>query len=466
MRGFLFSCSSHMGSRRTVPISFQVPQNIAKTGSLCCVAARPHASTTASGEWSMGPHEPYWRTNTSFSPPLSRRWERRFQTDGLPYGSRSGLQLYESSPSSNSKESVTSMRDDRFPNDAASDGAGSYFSSPSDSFQTQQWTPSPMTEGIISDYASGALREHASGPLVFTPGMEGTAGAPYNAGSISSRSDGSEYEAVFKTSSNRNFSNRCSFMSKPIHPISFLNQTPERDVSGTITTGNYLNRQALNEAGSSTPRRETLRWSSSSSMDFTDVSEQLDSDSAVPSYNLSEGGVKCGLCDRLLSQRSPWSSRRIVRSGDMPVTGILSCRHVFHADCLEQTTPKIQKHDPPCPVCARLENALEQPTSSRLRNGLPRLKQVGEDGPSRSWSCGQVGDCVEGALHASPRNSLLLLNRSRLKKHLSFKGISSKELPDKLKKSNTFSSHFNGKSVEQEAFECSRLTSGPTMLKR
>ncbi|KAF5182337.1 RING/U-box superfamily protein [Thalictrum thalictroides] len=412
----------------------------------------------------MGPHEPYWRTNTSFSPPLSRRWERRLQTDGIQYASQSGLQLYESSPSPNSKESGPSMRDDHLPNHIASDGAGSFFSSPSDSFQTQQWTPSPMKEVNIDDYVSGTLREPASGPLMLTSSMEGTSVAPYNAGSISSRSDSSEYEAVFKThaASNRNFSTRCSFMSKPIHPISFVNQTPDRDVSGTLATGNSLNRQTHNEAGSSTPRRETLRWSSASSMDFTDVSEQLDSDSGISSYNLPEG-FKCGMCDRFLSQTSPWSSRRIVRSGDMPVTGVLSCRHVFHADCLEQSTPKMQKHDPPCPVCARLENTLEQPTSSRLKNVPPRLSQVGEDGPSRPWSCGQVGDCVEGALHASPRNSMMMLNRSRLKKHLSFKGSSSKDLPEKSKKK---SSQCHGKSVEPESFEFSKLTAGPTLLKR
>ncbi|KAL5722868.1 hypothetical protein ACHQM5_006332 [Ranunculus cassubicifolius] len=359
----------------------------------------------------MGPHEPYWRTNTSFSPPLSRRWERRFQNDGLPYGPQGGLQIYESSPSS--KDSDTSARDDHLPNHIVSDGPGSYFSSPVDSFQTQQWTPSPMKDVTIDNYVSGTSKGPVSGPLLRTPSMEGTSVNPYNTGSISSRSDGSDYETVVK-SSTRNFSNRYSFKSKPIHPISSLNHTPE--------------------AGSSTPRRETFRWSSGSSMDFTDVSEQLDSDSVSP-YTRSDG-LKCGLCDRFLSQRSPWSSRRIVRSGDMPVTGILSCRHVFHADCLDQTTPKIQKHDPPCPVCARLDNVSEQPTpsSSRLKIG--------------AWSCGQVADCVDGALHASPRNSMMLLNRNRLKKHLSFKGNS-------------------GKLKKNEGFEfSSKLTVGPTMLKR
>ncbi|OVA12190.1 zinc finger protein [Macleaya cordata] len=402
---------------------WQVLHNIAKTGSFCCVAARPHGSNAASREWSMGPNEPYWRTNTSFSPPLSSRWDQSFQTEGIPNVSHGALQLYGSSLSSNSKESRTLMRGDHFRNHSASDGAGSYFSSPSDSFQTQQWTP--PTKGFnIDDSGSGAMRVK----FLFVC-FQGTSAFPYSAGSTSSRSDGSEYEPMAKThaSSNRNFSSRCSFMSKPIHPISFSNQGRERDSHLTIATGSSFNQPIPNdnstrnsdlksvrnlaelqpisgfsEVGSST-QRETLRWSSaSSSMDFTDVSEQLDTESVGPSYDNISEGFRCGLCERFLSQRSPWSSRRIVRNGDMPVTGVLSCCHVFHADCLEQTTPKMQKQDPPCPLCSRSEenNSVEQPLVSRLRNGLPRLRQFGEDGPSsKPWGCGQVGDCVEGALH-------------------------------------------------------------------
>ncbi|XP_019053582.1 PREDICTED: uncharacterized protein LOC104602979 isoform X2 [Nelumbo nucifera] len=341
------------------------------------------------------------------------------------------------------------MRSDQFSHHhySASDGFGSYFSSPSDSFQTQQWTPPPVQRASADDYVTVTLREPTSGPLTFTPLMEGSSAIPYSAGSTSSRSDGSEYEPITKThaSSHR----RYSFMSKPVHPLSFPTLTLElHSASG------------FPEFGATTPQREALQWSSaSSSIDFTDASEQLDSECFAPSCNPQEG-FKCGLCDRFLSQRSPWSSRRIVRSGDMPVAGVLSCRHVFHAECLEQTTPKTQKHDPPCPLCARLEeNVPEQRLVSRLKNGLPRLRPFCEDGPSRSWGCGQVGDCVEGALHGPPRNAMLLLNRSRLKKHLSMKGSSSKEIPEKLKKSG---SYVLSNSVDQGAVGCSR-TAGLTL---
>nr|DAD31290.1 TPA_asm: hypothetical protein HUJ06_010141 [Nelumbo nucifera] len=300
--------------------------------------------------------------------------------------------------------------------------------------------------------------------------MEESSTIPYSGGSTSSRSDGSKYEPITKArgSSHR----RCKEADGSIATGNCLNQPTVHENNTSLHsdpkyTQNFVELQStsgFSEIDASTPQREMLRWSSaSSSLNFIDASEQLDSESSAPSCSPPEG-FKCGLCDRFLSQRSPWSSsRRIVRSGDMPVTGVLSCCHVFHAECLDQTTPKAQKHDPPCPLCARLEeNAPEQRLVSRLRNGLPRLRSFCEDGSSRSWGCGQVGDCVEGALHGIPCNAILLLNRSRLKKHLSMKGNSSKEIPDKLKRSGSYI--FNN-SVDQGAVGCSRTTAG-FMLKR
>ncbi|KAI3968305.1 hypothetical protein MKX01_007566 [Papaver californicum] len=344
------------------------------------------------------------------------------------------------------------------------------------------------------------MKEPAPRPSAFTPFMEGTSALPCSVGSSSSRSDGSECEPMAKThaSSNRNFSSRCSFISKPIYPVSFSNQAPDREAHLTITNRSPFNLAIPNDSSSnhnsdlksirnltelqsmvefpeigSSTQREAHRWSSaSSSMDFTDSSEQLDSERVGPSYHNQVGGeFKCGLCERFLSQRSPWSSHRIVRNGDMPVTGVLSCSHVFHADCLDQSTPKMQKQDPTCPLCSRSseENSMEQPLISRLRNGLlPKLRSSRDEiGSSRPWGCGQVGDCVEGALHASPRNNMLLLNRNRLKKHLTFKGDSSKEVQEKFKESGSFSSHlFHGKSAEQDGIGCSRKVGYPVLKRR
>jgi len=137
--------------------------------------------------------------------------------------------------------------------------------------------------------------------------------------------------------------------------------------------------------------------------------------------------TRCDLCERLVTKRSPWGSCRIVRTGDLPVAGVLPCSHVYHAECLERTTPKGQKHDPPCPVCDKLAGkATEQWSICRLKNGFPRLRSLGE-GPSRVWSCAYAGDCVAGAVQMPRSNSIALLTRSGHKRHASSKGEPSKD---------------------------------------
>lgn len=94
----------------------------------------------------------------------------------------------------------------------------------------------------------------------------------------------------------------------------------------------------------------------------------------------------------------------------MPIVSILSCSHVYHAECLDLAASKLFKHDPTCPVCDKSEKDngnTEQWAICRLKDGLPRLRSVGE-GSSRVWSCAGGGDT--GAF----RNNLL-------KRHLSQK---------------------------------------------
>lgn len=413
------------------------------------MAARPHGSNATSREWSVGPHEPYWRTNSSYSPPPSR-WDFRFQSEALSFGSHDGVQLFGSSASSNSRESRSWLRANH--QYMVSDGGGQYFSSPSDISPLQQWTP-PTIQEINSDEYGTSRR--VLRPLSFSPTMEGTSAARDSGGSTSSRSDSSDYESMAKTHySHRNFSSRRCFMSKPVHPLSFPSGAHRREATD-MNPGGFLEFDAI------TPRREKHRLSSASgSVDLTDVSEAFEADFPSRPRNPSDS-FRCGLCERYLSQRSPWSSRRIVRSGDMPVAGVLSCRHVFHAECLEQTTPKARKSDPPCPICVKMEEE-NSPDQRAFSKFLPKLKSFSEDGPSKSWGpCAQAGDCVEGALHAPPRNTLLSLNRSRIKKNLSLKGGNlGKEFPGKLKKSSSFASQLFTGSVDHGIVGSSKTTTG------
>ncbi|KAL8150159.1 hypothetical protein V2J09_019967 [Rumex salicifolius] len=422
-------------------------KKIAKTGSLCCVAARPHGSNAASGDWSVGPHEPYWRMNTSFSPPPAR-WDYHFQTEGLRYGSNDSLQLFDSSTSSNSKESRSWVRgmyqhSHQYP---PSDGTILDGSSPSDSALIQPWTPPPRQGISTDDLGTTTKRETMSGPLFFTPTMEGASITRDARGSTSSRSDGSDFDHTIKLrlSTQRSCPSRRSFMSKPVHPLSFSHQIPSREASEN-TRVPYLEYENAHHSSSG-----------SSSMDLTDIAEQFDSDNFAQTYVNPTEGFRCGLCDRFLSQRSPWSSRRIVRSKDMPVTGVLSCRHIFHAECLEQSTPKAQKSDPPCPLCSKPEEG--QAEHSVLSNKT----SIEEAGPSsRPWGCGQGGDCVEGAVRGPHRSSMLFLGRNRMKKNLSLKGNTGREFPGKLRKIGSHPLQFlGGKFVDQGLGSSSKAAAG------
>ncbi|KAG8661738.1 hypothetical protein MANES_01G034400v8 [Manihot esculenta] len=290
--------------------------------------------------------------------------------------------------------------------------------------------------------------------------LQGPSGHPESGRSTPTFSDSSEDEPTFKSclSSRCNFSGRHSFLSKPIHPLFFPVQAP-KEASETQAS-------RLSEFDAATVQRDAHHWSSaSSSADSSDISEPLESE-IVGRLCISSNVFKCGLCERFLSQRSPWSSRRIVRSGDMPVAGVLSCCHVFHAECLEQTTPKAHKNDPPCPLCVGLEdeNSAVLQVFPGLRDRFPNSKTSSEYGPSGPWGCVTMGDFVGGTLHSPHRNTTLLLNRNRMRKNLSLKGNSSKEFPGKLRKNGSYSSQLlNGNAVDFGTVGCSKMTTNPSM---
>ncbi|XP_074309716.1 uncharacterized protein LOC141644143 [Silene latifolia] len=285
--------------------------------------------------------------------------------------------------------------------------------SPSDASLIQPWTPPPTQRVNMDDIVTSAKRGAKSGPLCFTPTMEGTSMVPNSRASTPSHSDYSEFEHSGKLhlSTPRNFPSRRSFMSKPIHPLSFAVESPTLEPSPSASVG-------LLENDTFTLQRDAHRLSSgSSSIDLADIAERFESDFLGRSSNPSEGH-KCGVCHRLLSHRSPW------KSTEMPVTGVLFCGHVFHAECLEQNTPKSNKSDPLCPICTKVEgqNSPEKRVFLGTRNSFPRLRTFSAGGSSKSWGCVQVGDCVEGALHAPHRSTSMLINRNKIKKYLSLKG--------------------------------------------
>jgi hypothetical protein len=116
-----------------------------------------------------------------------------------------------------------------------------------------------------------------------------------------------------------------SFISKPVHPLPLPDDSPSLSNSTSSVIG---------------------------STEGTDPPEKLIL------------GPQCGICKQLLSKRSPWGPHKIVHTFDMPIVSILSCWHVYHAECLDIATSKLFKHDPACPVCDKSQRRIMATLSS------------------------------------------------------------------------------------------------------
>lgn len=260
----------------------------------------------------------------------------------------------------------------------------------------------------------------------------------------------------------RNFSGRRSFMSKPVYPVVYRNPVSDGEMHGIADPGigssntpgssfspelklqkvftEVQRMEASPDATTISSRREGFRWSNASSYDFgfdgdaIDITEHVGLDTPLSPYvNNSTRHQNCALCQMPLWKKSPWSMQRIVRSSDMPVAGVLPCHHVFHADCLEETTPKNQIPEPPCPVCQRTVNShgsisFSEPLQVALRS--VRRSQGAADGagssssPNPDWSKSNMKR-NQSLLMPQRGNSYL---RNHFKKRFSFKGKTGKDL--------------------------------------
>ncbi|KAK1281310.1 hypothetical protein QJS04_geneDACA015156 [Acorus gramineus] len=432
----------------------------------------------------MDPNEPQWRINSSYSPPPSRRWDCRFRSDGFPTASYGdGVPRYRSSLPSN-KGSRNMVSSGQYPNHhhSASDGALSYLGSPSDNFQVPRWTP-PVHKYDFGEFTTpvrGARPETSSYPQSIERCFATEVSSVSNSfGSTSPFSESGQWGSTSKQPMfcpQRNASGRRSFMSKPVYPLVFRNpvsdsesfELPNMSSGGRLTTVEngmssvWTDRSSSRELkfqrtiaemqkveGSPDPstssRREGFRWSNASSYDFgldggssIDITEHVDSETQMrhDNPNLDQ---QCGLCRRLLWQKSPWSSYRIIKSHDMPITGVLPCGHIFHADCLDQTTPKTQIHDPPCPLCSKVADGDEEtiPFSEPLRVAL---RSVRRNQGINIASGGDVGNLSNRSLNGlessfrrncssrAPLRGGNFFMKNRFKKRFSFKGKMGKEL--------------------------------------
>ncbi|KAH6780075.1 hypothetical protein C2S52_011312 [Perilla frutescens var. hirtella] len=187
-----------------------------------------------------------------------------------------------------------------------------------------------------------------------------------------------------------------------------------------------------------TTRRE--RWSfDSETSGFS--RDKITRSSGHDSGSFSSDLQTCGICTKLLTQRSSWgwSSQKIISTNELSVVSVLNCGHVYHAECLESMTPEINKYDPACPVCTfgekravkMSEKALKAELDSKARK-RSRKRVVDSDLSSdimfdRHKSGGLDGRGPKMSSSSSMKSSA---GKPFLKRHFSFGSKTSRSMPE------------------------------------
>ncbi|KAL7207632.1 hypothetical protein ACSBR1_029561 [Camellia fascicularis] len=94
---------------------------------------------------------------------------------------------------------------------------------------------------------------------------------------------------------------------------------------------------------------------------------KLSESSGALSYSPSIDLQTCGVCSKLLTERSSWSSQKIIATNELSVVAVLVCGHAYHAECLEAMTQEADRYDPSCPFCMVGEKKLSKMARKVMR---------------------------------------------------------------------------------------------------
>lgn len=149
----------------------------------------------------------------------------------------------------------------------------------------------------------------------------------------------------------------------------------------------------------------------------------------------------CGVCTKLLTEKSSWSTQKIIANNELSVVAVLICGHIYHAECLEIMTPDIDKYDPACPICTfgvkqtlkMSEKALKAEMDSKIKKGKRSRNQVVDSDLSGDYVYDRFkssGSDVKGSRVGSSSVMRSSSGKPFLSRHFSFGSKGSRSLKE------------------------------------
>ncbi|KAK6121462.1 hypothetical protein DH2020_044797 [Rehmannia glutinosa] len=321
--------------------------------------------------------------------------------------------------------------------------------SPLDSFRSLQWHKSPVSEGNADQAISRNMVEVESTeyPSVSRPSPIKLSPSAPSVSSLSTSPLSSQSQLLPPKPTPSRWHHRSPDSRIPEYKSSTF--AISEDASLFLPPSSWGNESTRGSDGGSSDswsipifselmstRRE--RWSfDSENSGFS--REKISRSSGRNSRSHSIDLQNCGVCSKLLTERSSWgwSSQKIISTNELAVISVLTCGHVYHAECLEYMTPEINKYDPACPVCTFGEKRAVKMSEKALKAELDlkarkRSRKRVVDSDMNSSVVFDHRKC-SGIEESGPRVSSSAsmkssLGRPFLKRHFSFSSKSSRLL--------------------------------------
>lgn len=368
-------------------------------GAACCVAAKDKTITNR-------PNSDALQRNAICSPSWSVRWDHR----GRVAGEETSLNRLADGVNRNDRLEIKSVRR------VVGTAHGSEEGSPLE--QTMRGQKSPVSERNArilrlpsSDLSScrnipAEVKESPESPTVPNPSPLKMSPSLHSVSSLSTSPLSSQSPLLHASST----PSRWTHPSPARHLL--------RQASGSRIPGHKSSNHSISEETSFPAFPEFTeashrgeRWSfDSESLGF--YHEKLTPSSSHSSASPSIDTYTCGVCSKIVTERSLW------RSYELAVVSVLTCGHVYHAECLESITAEINKYDPACPVCTFGEKLAPLKLSEKALKLVTDLKGRKKRSRNRVVSSDLDGDSVTFDGQKSIKSST---SKPFLRRHFSFR---------------------------------------------